>query len=130
MVKLSENVYYHGTSEENAASILTNGIDPTKYKSGMFVGFYLSPSLSYFNNIEGKWKVILAVEIDDSKIIDTGDITDKELSDLDPHFKWMSFGYKNHLMTKYALSKGYSGVRNGREVILFNDKAIKSIKKV
>lgn len=130
MVKLSESIYYHGTSEENADLILANGIDPTKYKSGMFVGFYLSPSLSYFNNFDGKKKVILAVEVDDSKIIDTGNITDKDLSELDPNFQWMSFGYKNNLMTKYALAKGYSGVRNGREVILFNDKAIKSIKKL
>jgi len=94
----------------------------------MFRGFYLAPSLSYFHSKAPE--VILAVEIDESKIIDKDAVTDEELAKIDPHFRMMSYGYKNTLIEKYALANGYSGVRNGVEVILFNKSAIRSIKVV
>jgi hypothetical protein len=120
-----ETIYYHGTTPENAASILQTGIDPSKYKSGMFQGFYLTPSLSYF---DGQKKSILAIEVDDSQLLDADQVKDEELMSIDPHFKMMSPMYRNSLIKKLALKTGFSGVRNGKEVILFNNEAVKSIK--
>jgi hypothetical protein len=123
---VNENIYYHGTSSETASLILKNGIDVDKYKSGMFQGFYLTPNLQYFQI--NKPQAILQFDIDDNQIIDVKNVSDIELSKLDPHFKMMSYGWKNHLITQYALQNGFSGVRNGNEVILFKNNPIKSVK--
>jgi hypothetical protein len=119
-----ESTYYHGTSPENAKSILKNGIDPNRYKSGMFQGFYLTPNLNYFNN---QSKTILTVNVDDNQLLDADKVNDEELFEIDPHFKMMSPMYRYHLIKKLTLSKGLSGVKSGNEIILFNDNAIKSI---
>ena len=125
-----ESIYYHGTSPENAESILKNGIDPSRYKSGLFKGFYLTPNPTYFDNFDGPKKTILAVEIDDSQIFDVNSVKDVDLATIDPHFKIMSPMYKNTIITKLAQEKGFSGIKNGKEVILFTDRAIRSIRPV
>lgn len=125
-----ESIYYHGTTPENAESILKNGIDPDRYKSGMFRGFYLTPNPTYFNGFSGPKKTILAIEIDDSQILDVESVKDEDLLPIDPHFKMMSPMYKNTMIMKLALEKGYSGVKNGKEVVLFTDRAIRSIRPI
>jgi hypothetical protein len=122
-----ETTYYHGTSPENAESILKNGIDPSRYKSGMFQGFYLTPSIHYFDNQN---KSILAIEIDDTQLLDVDTVTDDDLATIDTHFKMMSPMYRNHLVKELALKKGFSGVKSGKEVILFTNRAVRSIQPI
>lgn len=123
---LNESVYYHGTSEENAASILQNGIDPKRYQSGMFQGFYLTPNLNYFTH--SNYGAVLQFEIDDAQILNIASITDEDLDKMDSHWRSMSYGWKNSLITKLAQHRGFNGLRNGKEVILLNSKPIISVK--
>ena len=96
----------------------------------MLKGFYLTPNPTYFDGFDGPKKTILAVEIDDSQILDVESVKDEDLLPIDPHFKMMSPMYKNTIIMKLALEKGYSGVKNGKEVVLFTDRAIRSIRPI
>ncbi len=140
---LNESTYYHGTSKENAESILKNGIDPSKYKSGVFKGFYLTPNLNHFKWFNKQPEVMLRIEIDDDDILDADDVKDKDLDDLyvkmnkpkeddfgyfNPSWRKFGLGYKYNLIELYAKENGYLGIRNGKEVILFSPKAVKDIK--
>lgn len=123
-----ETTYYHGTSATNAASIIKNGIDPKQYRSGLFRGFYLTPSLNYFDF--HKPEAILKIEIDDSEIMDVKDVSEQDLAEEDPHYRSMSYGWRNTLIERIARSRGFFGVKNGNEVILFDPRAIKSITQI
>ena len=125
-----ETVYYHATTPENAESILRTGIDVSKQRGGLFSGFYLSPHPGYFDSFSGDKKVILAVEVDDKQIMDIKDISDDDLTAADEHWRMMSPGWKNTLITRISKEKGFNGLKNGSEIILFNDKSIKSIRKL
>ena len=124
---VNESVYYHGTTPETAHLILQNGIDVSKYKSGMFQGFYLAPDLSYFTNPNPRRSVILACDVDESKLMDVKSITDKDLEEAYPGFKRMSYAYHNHLITQIAKKRGYYGLHNGHEIIILDPKAVRSI---
>jgi hypothetical protein len=119
-------IYYHGTSDESAKSILAHGIDVSKYRSGMYLGFYLTPNLNYFKHRE--LERILEFKIDESKILDRDTITEDDLAKVDPHYRAMSFGWRNTLVKRICLEHGYSGIRDGKEVILFNNDAILGIR--
>lgn len=121
----NESIYYHGTSAVNAQSIIQNGFDFSKYQSGMFQGSYLTPNIHYFTHRMPE--AILQVDIDDSQLLDVNSVTDQQLSQMDQHFRQMSYGYKNSLIQKYAKANGYSGLKNGHEVIIFDNRIIKSI---
>jgi hypothetical protein len=114
-------VYYHSTTPENADLILRNGIDVSKYRSGMFVGFYLSAEPRDLG------KATLAIDIDEKQIMDVNDVGDDDLTTADPHWRGMSYGWKNTLISRMAKERGFHGVRNGKDVILFDDKPIRKI---
>ncbi len=122
-----ESVFYHGTTEANAALILKNGFDPSLYRSGMFQGVYLAPSLSYFATPDPKRPAILAVDVDQSKLLDVKSITDDDMREMDPHFKMMSYGYKNSLITRIAKERRMGGINNGHEVIVFDPSIVRSV---
>jgi len=117
----THSIYYHGTSVEAAQSILQNGVDPKRYKSGMFQGFYLSPRKP------DRYPAVLEFMIDNSKIMDKDNVSEKDLAEVDPHFRSMSYGYRNSLITKIAVQKGYGGIRNGAEIILIDKSPIVSV---
>lgn len=136
---INDTIWYHGTSKENAESIIKNGIDVDRYKSGTFTGFYLTNDLSYFpkDTIGGyhhkKPDAVLKVEINPLKLLDLKDFDEKKLLDLDPHMNSPHIskppGWKNTLIQQYALKNGYSGVNLGGGIaVLFNNDPVKSIK--
>jgi len=123
-----EHFLYHGTTRAAAQSILQNGIDPQRYRSGMFRGFYCTPSLNYF--AVNRPEVILTIEVDPQSIMNISDITDEDLAQVDPQHRMMSYGYRNSLIEKLARQRGFRGLRSGNEVILLDRSACLSIKEL
>lgn len=121
----NNSIYYHGTTKENAESILRNGVDTSKYQSGIYTGFYLTPSLGYFK--DNSKEVILKFTINMSKIVDIHEIKDQDLENLDPHFRMMSYGYKNNLIQKFILKSGRAGLKDNKQLILFNNDAVQNV---
>lgn len=126
-----EATYYHQTSPEAAESILQNGIDVSKQQGGLFPGFYISPNPNYGDGFSySKSKVKLAMEVDERQIMDVRAVTDEDLTAEDGHWKMMGPGWRNTLITRIAKSRGYNGLRNGTEVILFNSKPVSNLRLV
>ena len=132
-------IWYHGTSKENAESIIKNGIDINRYKSGTFTGFYLTSDISYFpkdtpgTQHSKKPEAVLKIEIDASKILDLKDFDEKKLLELDPYLfnplTQSSPVWKNTLIQKYAIKNGYGGVKLGGSVaVLFDNSPVRSVK--
>ena len=126
-----ETTYYHQTTPEAAELILKNGIDVTKQQSGLFPGFFISPyplfSSEYYT---GKKTATLVMDIDEDQIMDVDDIKEDDLTAEDEYWGMMGSGWKNTLITRIAKKRGYNGVRNGKEVILFNDKPINKMERI
>ena len=106
---LAEMTHYHGTTKANADSILRTGLDPKRYQSGMFRGVYLTPNLDYFGGRQPE--AILAVELDDSAVLDVRDVTDADLEAIDPGYRSMSYGYRNSLIEKKPINGGWSKMK-------------------
>jgi hypothetical protein len=119
-----ENVYlYHGTTKENAISLIQNGVDQKKLISGYVTGFYTYPSIDYLdrhNSVFDKpFEAAVKVKIKPG----TKTITIDELEGLNPS----GHGSLINMKTNTAVAMGYSIVSRGVERIIVNSNCIESI---
>ena len=122
---LLEQTFYHGTTNGEASLILQNGFDISKYKSGTYEGIYLTPNINYFD--DGRHPAILKAEIDPKSIMDVKSVTESDLAQADPHYKMMSYGYRNHLVKQIALQRGFKALKDGPQIILIDPSGVESV---